>query len=74
MDGTIRFYDIRMGQYTSDDLGEAVQSMSLAQSNKAYVASALDNCMYLIEKSSGNKVIEYRGHSVKNYSINCKFN
>lgn len=48
--------------------------MSLAHSNRAYVISALDNTMYLIDKKSGNKVIEYRGHQVKNYTINCKFN
>lgn len=48
--------------------------MSVAQSNRAYVVSALDNTMYLIDKNSGSKVIEYRGHEVKNFTINCKFN
>jgi mitogen-activated protein kinase organizer 1 len=48
--------------------------MDVAHSNKAYIASTLDNAIYLIERSSGNKIIEYKGHSVKNYTINCKFN
>ncbi len=48
MDGTVRFYDIRLGQFISDEIGEAIQSMSVAQSNRAYVASGLDNTIYLI--------------------------
>lgn len=27
-----------------------------------------------MERSSGNKVMEYRGHQINNHSINCKFN
>jgi mitogen-activated protein kinase organizer 1 len=48
--------------------------MALAHSNRAYIVSALDNTIYLIERNTGNKVMEYRGHQVKNYTINCKFN
>jgi mitogen-activated protein kinase organizer 1 len=74
MDGTVRFYDVRLGQFVSDELGEGIQSMAVAHSNRAYIASALDSTIYLIERSSGHKVIDYRGHNVQNFTINCKFN
>jgi mitogen-activated protein kinase organizer 1 len=48
MDGTVRFYDVRMGEFVCDEFGEAIQSMALAHSNRAYIASALDNVIYLI--------------------------
>jgi hypothetical protein len=48
MDGTVRFYDIRMGQYVCDEFGEAIQSMAVAHSYRAYIVSALDNAIYLI--------------------------
>lgn len=73
MDGSVRFYDIRSGQFILDEIGEAIQSFCLAQSNRAYVASAVDNTMYLIGRKSGNKVMEYTGHQAKNYTVNCKF-
>ena len=74
MEGSTRFYDIRVGQFTSDDIGEAVQAMCMSNSGRAYVVSALNNSMYLIERGSGNKVMEYCGHRVDNYSIKCRFN
>lgn len=48
--------------------------MSVSQSNKAYIASTVDNTISLIERKSGNKIIEYRGHKVGNFKINCSFN
>lgn len=48
--------------------------MCIANSSRAYVVSALNNSMYLIERGSGNKVMEYTGHQVQNYNIRCTFN
>ena len=48
--------------------------MSVAYSNRAYVVSGLNDTIYLIDKNSGNKIKQYKGHEIKNYTINCKFN
>lgn len=48
--------------------------MCVAQSNRAYIVSSLESAIYLIDKNTGNKVSEYRGHMAKNFTINCKFN
>ena len=48
--------------------------MDLSHGGKAYVASCVDSQIYLIEKSSGNKVIEYSGHDCGSFGIGCKFN
>ena len=48
--------------------------MSICNSGRAYVVSCLNNSMYLIERGSGTKVMEYTGHQVGNYNIKCCFN
>ena len=55
-------------------MSEPIQSMDLSNSGKAYVASCTNNRMYLIEKKSGNKIIQYSGHNCENYKIDCIFN
>lgn len=35
--------------------------------------SCTDNKMYLVEKASGNKILEYAGHNVENFKIDCLF-
>lgn len=41
MDATVRFYDVRNGQFICDEIGDAVQSMAVANSGRAYLASGL---------------------------------
>lgn len=43
MDGSIKFYDIRRGEVTTDTLSEAIQRFDVAHSRKAYVASATNS-------------------------------
>lgn len=43
MDGSVRVFDIRKGEVTTDTLSEAVQRFDIANSRKAYVASATNN-------------------------------
>ncbi len=43
MDGNIKFFDIRKGEVTTDKLSEAVQRFDVANSRKAYVASATNS-------------------------------
>ena len=74
MDGSVRFYDIRNGQFTSDEFSEPIQSMGVSYSNKVYIASCTDNRIYLVEKSSGNRIQEYSGHNVGTFKIDCAFN
>lgn len=43
MDGSVKFFDIRRGEVTTDNMSEAVQRMDVANSRKAYVSSATNN-------------------------------
>ncbi len=40
MDGSVKVFDIRKGEVTTDTLSEAIQRFDIANSRKAYVASA----------------------------------
>lgn len=73
MDGSVRNYDIRMGQFTIDEVGEAIQSMALSNSNKACIVSTLDSRISLMDRNTGEKVMQYQGHSVNNHRIGCQF-
>ena len=42
-DGTVKFFDIRKGEVTTDMLSEAVQNFDIAGSRRAYAASATNN-------------------------------
>ena len=43
IDGSIKFFDIRKGEVTTDSLSESVQRFAMANSNKAYAASCTNN-------------------------------
>ena len=43
MDGSVRFFDIRRGEVTTDRMSEAVQRMDVANSRKAYVVSGTNS-------------------------------
>jgi hypothetical protein len=40
MDGSVKVFDIRKGEVTTDSLSEAIQRFDIANSRRAYVASA----------------------------------
>ena len=43
MDGSVKVFDIRKGEVTTDEMSEAIQRFDIAKSRKAYVVSATNN-------------------------------
>jgi hypothetical protein len=43
MDGSVKFFDIRKGEVTTDAMNEPVQRFDIANSRKAYVVSATNH-------------------------------
>jgi hypothetical protein len=43
MDGSVKFFDIRKGEVTTDTLSEPIQRFDIANSRKAYIASAANH-------------------------------
>jgi len=43
IDGTMKFFDLRKGEVTTDTLSEPIQRYAMANSRKAYAASCTNN-------------------------------
>lgn len=69
VDGTIRTFDIRIGREFVDNLGQSVTSIYLSNDNKCILAGCLDSTLRLIERSTGDLLQEYKGHSCKSYKL-----
>ena len=69
IDGSVRIFDIRMGELTTDNFGSGVHSMAISHDKKSYLASCLDSKVRLVEKKGGEILKEYKGHKASNFSI-----
>ncbi|KAK5810772.1 hypothetical protein PVK06_026089 [Gossypium arboreum] len=71
VDGTVRTFDIRIGQEISDDLGQPVNCISLSNDNNCILANCLDSTLRLLDRSTGELLQEYKGHACKSYKMDC---
>lgn len=71
LDGSIRTYDIRGGELTTDTIGEPITYISLTKDGQCLVAACLDSTIRLIDTESGDLLQEYRGHRAEDYHIEC---
>jgi mitogen-activated protein kinase organizer 1 len=70
VDGTVKTFDLRMGEVRSDVIDSPVTSLALTPDGKCVVANCLDENIYLIEKSTGELLKKYnKGHSGGNYAL-----
>ncbi|KAH7282199.1 hypothetical protein KP509_35G018300 [Ceratopteris richardii] len=69
VDGTVRTFDIRLGREIVDNLGQSITSIFLSNDKKCILAGCLDSTLRLIERSSGDLLQEYKGHSCKSYKL-----
>ncbi len=53
IDGTVKTFDVRMGELLSDSIGAPVHSIALANGAKTYLASGLDSQIRLVERGPG---------------------
>ncbi|KAF2293154.1 hypothetical protein GH714_038156 [Hevea brasiliensis] len=71
VDGTVRTFDIRMGREIVDDLGQPVNCISMSNDGNCILASCLDSTLRLMDRSTGELLQEYKGHTCKSYKLDC---
>ncbi|CAA3031199.1 WD repeat domain-containing 83 [Olea europaea subsp. europaea] len=71
VDGTVRTFDIRIGREISDNLGQPVNCISLSNDANCILASCLDSTLRLLDRSSGELLQEYKGHTCKSFKMDC---
>lgn len=71
LDGCIRQYDIRAGELTSDKIGEPITHICLTRDEQCILAACSDDVIRLVDLDGGEILLEYKGHSSKDYKIEC---
>lgn len=71
VDGTVRTFDIRTGREISDSLGQPVNCISLSNDGNCILASCLDSTLRLMDRSTGELLQEYKGHTCKSSKTDC---
>ncbi|KAL8957760.1 MAG: hypothetical protein Q9193_005050 [Seirophora villosa] len=69
VDGKMRLYDMRMGMMYADAIGHPITSVQQTNDGNAVLVSTLDSVIRLIDKSNGQMLQSYKGHTNKNYRI-----
>ncbi len=69
VDGTIRIYDIRMGQLRTDYLNDAVTHLQISKDQKCTLATCLGGPIQLLENSSGNILKRYYGYEITKFKV-----
>ncbi|CAA6663787.1 unnamed protein product [Spirodela intermedia] len=71
VDGTVRTFDIRIGRELVDDLGQPVNCISLSNDGNCVLAGCLDSTLRLLDRTTGELLQEYKGHTCKSYKMDC---
>ncbi|KAH7672875.1 WD40-repeat-containing domain-containing protein [Dioscorea alata] len=71
VDGTVRTFDIQIGRELVDDLKQPVNCVSLSNDTNCILASCLDSTLRLLDRSSGELLQEYKGHTCKSFKMDC---
>lgn len=71
LDGSIRHYDIRAGELTTDAIEVPVTYITQTKDGQCVLAACQDNVCRLIDNDSGEILSEYKGHKALDYQIEC---
>lgn len=71
LDGSIRHYDLRMGELTCDQLNEPITFLVETKDGQCVVAAFLDGVVRLIDNDTGDVLQEFRGHKAEDFQIEC---
>jgi mitogen-activated protein kinase organizer 1 len=71
IDGTVRVYDVRQGELSVDDLCAPVSSICVSHDGECVLASCLDECLRLLDVSTGELLATYEGHKNASYKLGC---
>eukprot|EP00697_Spironema_sp_BW2_P016637 gnl/Spiro4/8002_TR4205_c0_g1_i1.p1 gnl/Spiro4/8002_TR4205_c0_g1~~gnl/Spiro4/8002_TR4205_c0_g1_i1.p1 ORF type:complete len:297 (-),score=50.19 gnl/Spiro4/8002_TR4205_c0_g1_i1:83-973(-) len=69
VDGCLRIFDIRAGQVFVDHLNKPITSLTISHDCNCVLLSCLDSTLRLMDKTNGELLNEYRGHSNTNYKV-----
>ncbi|KAL8997721.1 MAG: hypothetical protein Q9169_003050 [Polycauliona sp. 2 TL-2023] len=69
VDGKLRLYDLRMGMVYADTMGHPITSVQQTTDGNAVLVSTLDSVIRLMDKSNGQMLQSYKGHTNTDYRI-----
>ncbi|KAJ3177161.1 WD repeat-containing protein 83 [Geranomyces variabilis] len=69
VDGSIRVYDMRTGDFIADKVGHPVTSASFSGDKNCVLVSSLDSTIRLFDKENGELLNSYTGHKNSEYRI-----
>jgi len=72
VDGRIRIYDIRMGSVSIDVIGSSVTSITPTRRNDAFLVSALDSRILLLDRNSGKILQAFKSSNFTNTSYRLR--
>ena len=73
LDKTCRTYDIRLGQLTSNFIGNELTYGCFGGDNQLLLLAALDSSLKLFDRMSGELFNEYEGCTSSKYKLECCF-
>lgn len=71
LDGCVRYYDIRVGEITSDKIGVPITYLTMTKDEQCLVAACQDSVVRLLDCDTGGLLSEYKGHKADDYHIEC---
>ncbi|KAI4163660.1 MAG: hypothetical protein LQ342_002694 [Letrouitia transgressa] len=69
VDGRLRVYDLRKGVVSVDVIDQPITSVQQTRDGSAVLVSSLDSTIRLMDKSNGQLLQSYKGHTNKDYRI-----
>lgn len=73
VDGSLRTYDLRMGQLRTDHTGQPLTSLSISKDERMALLSCLDSKLRIIDLSDGALLAEFGGHHNGEFKLDSIF-
>ncbi|KNC74643.1 hypothetical protein SARC_12816, partial [Sphaeroforma arctica JP610] len=73
VDGTVRVYDMRNRQVTTDTVGHPVTSVRLSNDKQCVLLSTLQDLLVVLDRSNGQVLTMLKGHKNSNYKVDSAF-
>ena len=71
VDGSVRTYDIRMGNMQADYLQDPVTSACFSHDKQCILAATLNSTIRLLDKETGELLADYTGHKNTEYKVDA---
>ncbi|OLL21790.1 WD repeat domain-containing protein 83 [Neolecta irregularis DAH-3] len=73
VDGKLRTYDLRMGQLTTDFIGQPITCLKQSSDSKTLLIATLNSQLRLFDKSTGGLLQTFLGHTNTTYRVRSCF-